>query len=55
LFEERTGLPLTAALPGLGAAEAKGFIVRDHERVVPTTLGRCFLNDLLQIFVPLAP
>jgi oxygen-independent coproporphyrinogen-3 oxidase len=52
LFEERTGLPLAAALPRLDAAEARGFIVRDHERVAPTTLGRRFLNEVLQLFLP---
>ncbi len=52
LFEERTGLPLAAALPGLDAAEARGFIVRDHERAAPTARGRRFLNEALQIFLP---
>ena len=52
LFEERTGLPLVAALPGLDIAEARGFIQRDHERAVPTALGRRFLNDVLEIFLP---
>jgi len=52
LFTERTGLPLTLVLPMLDAAEAKGFIVRDHERARPTELGRRFLNDLLQMFLP---
>lgn len=52
LFQERSGLPLVAALQGLDEAERRGFIVRDHERVVPTELGRRFLNDLLQIFLP---
>ena len=52
LFEERTGLPLAAALPGLDAAEARGFIARDHERAAPTILGRRFLNDALQLFLP---
>jgi oxygen-independent coproporphyrinogen-3 oxidase len=52
LFEERTGVPLAAALPGLDIAEARGFIQRDHERAVPTTLGRRFLNDVLEIFLP---
>ncbi|MBL8541376.1 MAG: oxygen-independent coproporphyrinogen III oxidase-like protein [Betaproteobacteria bacterium] len=51
LFEERTGLPLAVVLPGLDVAEARGFIVRDHERAVPTPLGRRFLNDALQIFL----
>jgi oxygen-independent coproporphyrinogen-3 oxidase len=52
LFAERTGLPVTVALPMLDQAEAKGLVVRDHERVMPTELGRRFLNDLLQIFLP---
>jgi oxygen-independent coproporphyrinogen-3 oxidase len=52
LFEERTGLPLTAVLRELDEAERREFIVRDHERIVPTLLGRRFLNELLQIFLP---
>ena len=55
LFEERTGLPLTSVLPQLDAAERRGFIVRDHQRVTPTAQGRRFLNDLLQIFLPEKP
>jgi oxygen-independent coproporphyrinogen-3 oxidase len=52
LFEERAGLPLVAVLPGLDAAEARGFIVRDHDHVAPTQFGRRFLNDALQFFLP---
>jgi putative oxygen-independent coproporphyrinogen III oxidase len=52
LFEERTGMPLVAALPGIDEAERRGLICRDHERIAPTELGRRFLNDLLQIFLP---
>lgn len=52
LFEERAGMPLVSALKGLDEAERRGLIVRDHARVVPTELGRRFLNDLLQIFLP---
>jgi oxygen-independent coproporphyrinogen-3 oxidase len=52
LFEERTGMPLAVAFSGLDAAEAQGFVARDHERVVPTALGRRFLNEALQIFLP---
>ena len=54
LFEERAGMPLTAMLKQLDAAEKRGLIERDHQRVVPTALGRRFLNDLLQIFLPAA-
>jgi putative oxygen-independent coproporphyrinogen III oxidase len=52
LFEERTGLPLTTILNLLEQAEQRGFIERDHQRIAPTALGRRFLNDLLQIFLP---
>jgi oxygen-independent coproporphyrinogen-3 oxidase len=52
LFEERAGMPLVHALKGLDEAERRGLIVRDHQRVAPTDLGRRFLNDLLQIFLP---
>ena len=52
LFAERTGLPTTVVLPMLDRAEAKGLIVRDYERAAPTELGRRFLNDLLQMFLP---
>lgn len=52
LIEERTGLPITAILPQLEEAEQRGFIWRDHLRIAPTSMGRRFLNDLLQIFLP---
>ncbi|MBI3937284.1 MAG: oxygen-independent coproporphyrinogen III oxidase-like protein, partial [Betaproteobacteria bacterium] len=52
LFEERAGLPLTTALRGLEEAERRGLVARDLTRVAPTALGRRYLNDLLQIFLP---
>lgn len=52
LFEERAGIPLSAVLKELDEAERRELIERDHQRVVPTALGRRFLNDLLQIFLP---
>ena len=55
LFEERTGLPLVSVLPALNEAEGRGLIERDHERIAPTPLGRRFLNDVLQIFLPEGP
>lgn len=54
LFEERVGVPLTVVLRNLEEAEQRGLIERDHQRVTPTALGRRFLNDLLQIFLPAA-
>ena len=55
LFEERTGLPLGSVLPALNEAEKRNLVERDHERIAPTPLGRRFLNDLLQIFLPAEP
>jgi oxygen-independent coproporphyrinogen-3 oxidase len=55
LFEERAGVPHVAVLPALDEAERRGLIERDHERIAPTELGRRFLNDLLEIFLPPVP
>ena len=52
LFAERTGLQLAAAEKPLREAEARGLIVRDHERIRASPLGQRFLNDLLQLFLP---
>ncbi|MCW5574704.1 MAG: oxygen-independent coproporphyrinogen III oxidase-like protein, partial [Burkholderiales bacterium] len=52
LFVERTGLDLTGVLPVLDRAEARGLLQRDHRHVRPTPLGRRFLNDLLELFLP---
>ena len=55
LYAERTGLPLNGVLREFEEAERRGFIRRDHHRIAPTPLGRRFLNDLLQIFLPDRP
>jgi oxygen-independent coproporphyrinogen-3 oxidase len=52
LFTERTGLTLNAIEPALNAAEAKGLLYRDYRTIRPTELGRRFLNDLQQMFLP---
>jgi len=52
LFQERTGLPIRAVQQQLDEAEQRGLLVHDHPRIKPTILGRRFLNDLLQIFLP---
>lgn len=52
IFQQRTGLPITAIQRQLDEAERRGLIVRDHQRITPTLTGRRFLNDLLQIFLP---
>lgn len=52
VFQERTGLPITAMQKQLHEAEQRGLLVHDHHRIKPTVLGKRFLNDLLQIFLP---
>jgi oxygen-independent coproporphyrinogen-3 oxidase len=52
LLAECTGLQIAAAEKALREAEARGLIVRDHERIAPSALGQRFLNDLLQMFLP---
>ena len=50
-FGERTGLQVSSVEQALNEAERKGLITRDHLRIAPTTRGRVFLNDLLQLFL----
>ena len=52
LFTERTGLPITAIVRQLDAAEERGLIVRDIKHIQPTKKGQLFLNDLLEMFLP---
>ena len=51
LFRDNTGLPLNSLLPGLELARDKGLIVFDHEKITPTVLGFCHLNDLQTLFL----
>lgn len=51
LFEERTSLPLLTIRRELDEAERRGLLVREGTHIVPTDLGRRFLNDLLQVFL----
>lgn len=52
MFMERTGLPIDSMQQQLDEAERRQLITRDDQRIVPTLIGRRFLNDLLQIFLP---
>jgi oxygen-independent coproporphyrinogen-3 oxidase len=52
LFAERTGLPLSVAAKAIEAATRKGLLAADPMRLQPTPLGRRFLNDLQQMFLP---
>jgi putative oxygen-independent coproporphyrinogen III oxidase len=54
-FAERTGLQIAVAEKPLREAEARGLIVRDHQRIRPTERGLRFLNDLLLLFLPIKP
>jgi oxygen-independent coproporphyrinogen-3 oxidase len=51
-FGERTGLPLTAIEPALAAAQQRGLIERDLQRVWPSARGFDLLNDVQQLFLP---
>ena len=50
-FTERTGLPLSALRAALDAAQQRGWITRDLQRIQPTALGFDFLNDLQSLFL----
>ncbi len=50
-FCERTGLPVSAIGPALDAAQKRGWIIQDLQRVQPTALGFDFLNDLQSLFL----
>ena len=52
LFSERTGLTMQSVERALNEVETKGLLYRDHLRIAPTELGRRFLNDLQQVFLP---
>lgn len=51
LFAERTSMSLQMLRRELEQAERRGLLLRDHQRIAPTELGRKFLNDLLEIFL----
>jgi putative oxygen-independent coproporphyrinogen III oxidase len=51
-FAERTGLPVSAIDPGLAQAQTKGLLVVDRDAVRPTELGRRFLSNLQELFLP---
>ena len=52
LFAERTSLSLLVLRRELAEAEQRGLLLREQNRIAPTVMGRRFLNDLLQIFLP---
>lgn len=52
LIAERTSLPSTVLRRELDRAVQRGLLVWQDGRIMPTALGRRFLNDLLEIFLP---
>ncbi|MBS0327902.1 MAG: oxygen-independent coproporphyrinogen III oxidase-like protein [Proteobacteria bacterium] len=52
LFAERTGLPLASVARTIGAAAERGLMEPGPTLLKPTALGRRFLNDLQQMFLP---
>lgn len=51
LFKERTGLEINAIAPILKNAQTKELLEWNDEYLLPTTLGRRFLNDLIALFM----
>lgn len=52
LFAERTGLQVDSITATLDDARARGMLERCADRIIPTALGRRFLNDLTASFLP---
>ena len=52
LFTARTGLAASAIDAPLRDARARGWLEPDPARIVPTALGRRFLNDVMAAFLP---
>lgn len=52
LFTVRTGIPLQRVHALLDAAKARGLLLDDESRIIPSDLGRKFLNDLTAMFLP---
>ncbi|MCA1713796.1 MAG: radical SAM family heme chaperone HemW [Gammaproteobacteria bacterium] len=50
-FQARTGLERGAIAAGLSAAQQRGLLALDNNRVVPTEFGRRFNNDVIGLFL----
>jgi oxygen-independent coproporphyrinogen-3 oxidase len=51
-FTDRTGLGRADIAPMLAQAEARDWLLGDAEGARPTELGRRFLNNLIELFLP---
>ena len=52
LFEQHTGLSTDMIEPHLQKARLCGLLLEDDQFIRPTARGRCFLNDLIGMFLP---
>ena len=52
IFAERTGFPLSIVARQIEVATRKGLLEPDPAVLKATELGRRFLNDLQQLFLP---
>lgn len=52
LYSERSGLPLASIVTPLQSAAERELLSVGDDWIAPTELGRRFLNDLVQIFMP---
>jgi putative oxygen-independent coproporphyrinogen III oxidase len=51
LFQARTGISFERIQPLLRTAIHRGLIINDSEIIIPTELGKKFLNDLVALFL----
>jgi oxygen-independent coproporphyrinogen-3 oxidase len=51
LFVERSGMDDGSIAVAMRTARTRGWIAEDPERIVPTELGRRFLNDVIGLFL----
>ncbi|WP_086929567.1 radical SAM family heme chaperone HemW [Agarilytica rhodophyticola] len=51
IYSERTGLKKENIMPKLKKLTAKGLLLDDQHRIIPSSLGRNFLNTLLESFI----
>ena len=52
IFQQHVGLPISVIEKQLKQAEEKEWISWDIKRIKPTKIGRQYLNNLLEIFMP---
>jgi len=51
LFAERTGMPFISLNAAIKKAQSKGLLEITNDTIKPSTLGKRFLNNLLEIFL----